>query len=105
MKNRKMGDWPAMRRPFEINTVMWRKHGKITFRKFRSLDISKAVYNPESKELVIEYTTGHDALFTVESEMTPKKMTDNGRQIFCEMKNNELALPPARGKHLVRVQY
>ncbi|MBO5990308.1 MAG: hypothetical protein J6R00_01540, partial [Lentisphaeria bacterium] len=36
--NNRMGDWPAMRRAFEINTALWRKNGKITFRDFRSLN-------------------------------------------------------------------
>ena len=101
--NNRMGDWPAMRRAFEINTALWRKNGKITFRDFHSLDIRKAVCDPAAKVLEMDYSAEKNSLLTVESSWQPVSVTDNGKTITPDVRNGLLHLPVTPGKHQIKV--
>ena len=101
--NNKMGDWPAMRRAFEINTALWRKHGKITFRNFNSLDIRKAVCDPAARVLTVDYTADKDSRLTLESSWSVRSISDNGNAVAPVVKDGVVYLPVTPGKHLVKV--
>lgn len=103
--NRRMGDWPGMRRSFEIDSAMWRKYGKVTFRKFRALNISRAVYDPASRTLEVDYTSGANSLLTVESPMSAASVSDNSKAVKADIRGKELYLPVSKGKHRVKVQF
>ena len=103
--NNRMGDWPAMRRAFEINSYLWRKNGKVTFRDFRSLNISKAVCLPSARELTLDYSAEKNSLLTVESAWQVSSVNDNGKTITPDVRNGLLYLPVTPGKHQVKVRF
>ena len=74
----RMVDWPAMRRPFEINMLLWRNCGKVALRDFRDLDIRAAAVDPQKRVLTLDYTAGKNALLTVTSQWQADKVTCNG---------------------------
>ena len=102
-ENRRMGDWPGMRRAFEIGSVLWMKNGRITFRDFKSLDIQKAVFDPSTKTLNLTYTARKGSVFTLESDYAVKRLTDNSRDSQIIQEQNILSLPVTPGSHEVKV--
>ena len=103
--NNRMGDWPAMRRAFEINTYLWRKYGKVTFRDFRNLNIRKAVCDPQAKLLTVDYTSEKNSLLTLESSWSIRSITDNGKTVAPVVKDGVISLPVTPGQHLVKVYF
>lgn len=104
-ENRRMGDWPGMRRAFEIGSVLWRKHGRITFRDFRCLDVQKALFDPAAAELVLEYTARDGAALKLESDFKVSEVHISGKKVVPVLNGNILTLPSAPGKYSVKVYF
>jgi hypothetical protein len=104
-ENRRMGDWPGMRRAFEIGSVLWRKHGRITFRDFRCLDVQKALFDPAEAELVLEYTARDGAALKLESDFKVSEVQIAGKKVPPVLNGNILTLPSAPGKYSVKVYF
>ena len=103
--NRRMGDWPGMRRAFEIGSTLWQKHGRISFRDFNKLDIQKAVYDPSDRTLTVDYTARKGSLFTVESDYVAEAVWVNGRKVRAEKDKKIINLPSDPGKYQVKIVY
>ena len=101
----RMVDWPAMRRPFEINMLLWRNCGKVALRDFRDLDIRAAAVDPQKRVLTLDYTAGKNALLTVTSQWQADKVTCNGSLCRISVKDGKLYLPSAPGAYQVTVSF
>ncbi|MDD3155480.1 MAG: hypothetical protein PHS41_11490, partial [Victivallaceae bacterium] len=104
-RNRRKGDWPGMRRAFEIGAMLYRSSHSPLLREFRNIDLHQAEFDPVACTLTLRYTAGDAASLAVESTRPVLWTTDLDREVTPVRRGGLSFLPAAPGNHHIVVQY
>ncbi|MDO4575305.1 MAG: hypothetical protein Q4D98_08835 [Planctomycetia bacterium] len=72
-ENHKAEDWPGIRCPQQIASVLWREHHQIAITRAENLKLDAAEYDPKTQTLYLRGTAGENARLEVSHRVFPVK--------------------------------
>ncbi len=92
-------DWPGICAPFHFGCTLWRKYSAPAFAECNELDISRAVYDPDTRKLEIDFEAGPRSRLVVESVTPPKRILRHGSEVEAAKTDAGCLLPLLPGEN------
>ncbi len=104
-KNIKLYDWPGMGLGAEYGAILWRDNGQIGLTNSRNLNITKAVYDPMVRCLIIDCTASFNPELRIGSKWKPSRLLVNGCEQRVKYSGTGTIVPLLAGQNRIEVYF